>query len=56
MIKNHELVSELREMQEIGIKVDDRTLNHANSDNLSQYEGITVEELASLYRELYNWT
>jgi len=56
MIKNHELVAELRAMQEIGIKVDDRTLNHANSDDLSQYQGISVRELASLYCELYNWT
>jgi len=56
MIKNHELVAELRAMQEIGIKVDDRTLNHANSDDLSQYQGISVGELASLYCELYNWT
>lgn len=54
MITNSELISELRAMQEVGIKVDDAALNHARTDDLSGYEGINVEQLASLFCELYN--
>lgn len=56
MVTNQELLTELRAMQEVGIKVDDRVLNHAYSDDLSGYEGIGVEQLASMFCELYNWT
>jgi hypothetical protein len=41
-------------MREIGIPVTDGALNHARLDDLSGYQGITVEELASLFCELYN--
>lgn len=56
MINKNDLIAELRAMQEAGIKVDDRTFNHANTDDLSGYDGISVEQLASLFCELYNWT
>lgn len=54
--KNQELIAELRAMQEVGIKVDDRTLNMARTENLDQYEGIDIEQIASLFVEMYNWT
>jgi hypothetical protein len=55
MIANRDLLNELLEMKDAGVKVDDRVLNHASSDDLSGYEGIGVEQLASLFCELYNW-
>lgn len=54
--KNNQLLNELLAMREVGIKVDDNTLNHARIDDLSQYEAISISELASLFCELYNWT
>jgi hypothetical protein len=51
---NCKLLNELLGMREIGIKVSDNTLNHARIDDLSQYEAISIGELASLYCELYN--
>jgi hypothetical protein len=54
MITNRELLNELLAMREIGIPVTDGALNHARLDDLSGYQGITVEELASLFCELYN--
>lgn len=56
MIKNQDLLDELLLMREVGIRVDDAALNHARTDDLSGYEGINVEQLASLFCELYNWT
>lgn len=56
MITNSELIRELRAMQEVGIKVDDRVFNHAATEDLSGYKGINVEQLASMFCELYNWT
>lgn len=56
MIKNQDLLNELLEMKHAGVKVDDNVLNHARTDDLSGYEGIIVEQLASLFCELYNWT
>jgi len=41
-------------MREIGIPVTDRALNHARTDDLSGYQGISVAELASLFAELYH--
>jgi hypothetical protein len=55
MITNRDLLNELLAMKEAGIKVNDRVLNHASSDDLSGYEGIGVEQLASLFCEIYNW-
>jgi hypothetical protein len=54
--KNNHLLNELLAMREVGIKVDDNVLNHARIDDLSQYEAISISELASLFCELYNWT
>ncbi len=51
---NCKLLDELLAMREVGIKVSDNTLNHARTDNLSQYEGISITDLASLFCELYN--
>lgn len=56
MITNRDLLNELLAMKEVGIKVDDNVLNHARTDDLGGYEGIGVEQLASLFCELYNWT
>lgn len=56
MIDKNELIAALRAMQEAGIKVDDNVFNHAATDDLSGYEGISVEQLASMFCELYNWT
>lgn len=53
---NCKLLNELLAMREVGIKVDDNVLNHARTDDLSEYRGIDVEQLASLFCELYNWT
>ena len=51
---NCKLLNELLAMREVGIRVDDGTLNHARTDDLSKYQGISVGELASLFCELYN--
>lgn len=56
MINNRDLLNELLAMKEVGIKVDDNTLNHARLDDLKEYEAISVGELASLFCDLYNWT
>lgn len=53
---NQALLHELLAMQELGIQVDDNALNHARLDDLSQYQAISVADLASLFCELYNWT
>jgi hypothetical protein len=53
---NSELLNELLGMRDIGIRVDDRTLNHAMSDDIGGYASMSVADLASLYCELYNWT
>jgi hypothetical protein len=54
MIQNRDLLNELLGMRELDIHVSDNTLNHARIDDLSQYEGISVGDLASLFCELYN--
>jgi len=51
---NQELLNELLAMREVGIAVSDGALNHARLDDLSQYQAISVTELASLFCELYN--
>lgn len=53
-MKNSDLVAELSAMRELGVPVSDATLRHAQNDNLTQYEAISVGELASLFCELYN--
>lgn len=55
MISNQDLLKELLAMKEAGIEVSDGALNHARTDDLSEYEGISVEQLASLFCELYHW-
>lgn len=55
MIANNDLLNELLGMKELGVQVDDNVLNHARTDDLSEYTGISVTDLASLFCELYNW-
>jgi len=51
---NKELLDELLMMQEVGIPVTDNTLNHARTDDLTEYASAKVSEIASLFCELYN--
>ena len=51
---NQELLDELLMMQEVGIPVTDNTLNHARTDDLTEYASAKVSEIASLFCELYN--
>lgn len=51
---NKELTEELLAMRQIGIRVSDDAIEHAKTDDLSEYEAISVGELASLFCELYN--
>lgn len=53
---NTDLLHELLAMKEVGIQVDDNVLNHARTDDLSEYQAISAADLASLFCELYNWT
>ena len=53
---NTELLNELLLMQEVGIPVTDNTLNHARTDDLTEYASAKVSEIASLFCELYNLT
>jgi hypothetical protein len=53
---NCKLLNELLAMKDVGIKVDDRTLNKASSEDLTQYESMGITDLASLFCDLYNWT
>ena len=48
------LVAELLAMKEVGIRVSDQTIDHARTDDLAEYQGISSGELASLFCELYN--
>ena len=54
MKRNQELVAELLAMRELGVSVSDGALNHARTDDLRQYESISITELASLFCELYD--
>lgn len=51
---NKELLDELLMMQEVGIPVTDNTLDHARTDDLTEYASAKVSEIASLFCELYN--
>lgn len=53
-MRNRELQNELLAMRELGIAVSDGALNHARLDDLSEYESMSISELASLFCELYN--
>jgi hypothetical protein len=53
---NQELLNELLAMREVGITVTDGTLNHARTDDLTEYASASVGEIASLFIELYNLT
>lgn len=50
---NKDLADELRAMREIGMVVSDRAIDEAAKADLSEYGGISVSELASLFCELY---
>jgi hypothetical protein len=52
--QNQQLLAELLAMRDVGIHVSDNTLNHALADDLTEYVGIGISELASLFCELYN--
>jgi hypothetical protein len=49
-----DLFLELTEMKNLGIHVSDKTLQKARSVDLSEYDAISVSDLASLFCELYN--
>lgn len=51
---NKQLVDELLAMRDIGVRVSEKTIQHAQTDNLQEYAGISIGELASLFCELYN--
>ena len=51
---NNDLLNELLAMRELGIPVSDGTLNHAREDDLTEYNNMSVSDLASLFCELYN--
>lgn len=53
-MQNTELICELVAMQEIGVYVSDNALNHAACDDLTEYAGMSVGDLASLFCEVYN--
>ena len=50
-----DLVLELTEMKKIGITVSDRAIEKAKVVDLSEYDGISVADLGSLFCELYNY-
>ena len=52
-MKNRDLVSEMLAMRDAGIPVTRKALNRAACDDLTQYQAISVAELASLFCELY---
>jgi len=52
--RNQDLLAELLAMRELDIQVSDNTLNHARTEDLSQYASMSVGDLASLFCELYN--
>jgi hypothetical protein len=49
-----QLVKELKELKKLGVRVSENTIQHAKEDDLSEFEGISVSELTSLFIELYN--
>ena len=49
-----ELILELIEMKKLGIRVADETLEAARNVSLTEYDAISVSDLASLFCELYN--
>lgn len=49
-----DLILELEEMKKFGIHVSDKTLQQAKVASLEEYDAIKIEELASLFCELYN--
>lgn len=52
-MKNQDLVDELKAMRDVGMSVSDRAIEEAARADLSEYEAISVSELASLFCELY---
>lgn len=50
---NQLLLDELILTKEVGIPVSNEALEHAREDDLSVYEGINIEQLASLFCEFY---
>jgi hypothetical protein len=53
MMTNSDLVCELMAMRDVGTPVPDAAMYHAVRDDLTQYQAISVAELASLFCELY---
>lgn len=53
-IVRRDLIKELTEMRKLGVKVSDYCLRQAECIDLSDYEAISTEDLASLFCELYN--
>lgn len=52
-MKNQDLVLELMAMRDVGMSVSDRAIAEASKADLSEYEAISVSDLASLFCELY---
>lgn len=52
-MKNQDLILELLAMRDVGIVVSDRAIAEAREADLSEYEAISVTDLASLFCELY---
>ena len=52
-MKNSDLVDELTAMRSIGMVVSDRAIEKAAEADLSEYDGISIGDLASLFCELY---
>lgn len=50
----NDLVLELIEMKKIGMRVSDQTIEKSKTVDLSEYDGISIADLASLFCELYN--
>jgi hypothetical protein len=52
-IMRRDLVQELTEMRKLGVKVSDYCLHQAEVLDLTDYEAISIGDLASLFCELY---
>jgi hypothetical protein len=48
MTINEEVVRELRELKKLGVMVKDKTIKMAESSDLSEYDNMSVSEIADL--------
>lgn len=48
------LVKELEELKKLGVRVSNKTIQHAKTDDISEYDYMSVSELADLFIQLYN--